>query len=238
MQGWISLHRKIMNHPFYLEKRVFSKYEAWIDIVMRANHKDNKVLFDGGFIMVKRGEHLTSIRKLCDKWGWSNSKTTKFLETLENDEMITKKSDSKKTLLTVVNYDFFQTLDGEETTVKRHRNDSEATLKHTNNNELIMINNENKKDMDANASKRFVKPTVEQVLEYCQERKNNVDAEKFINFYESKGWKIGANSMKNWKAAVHTWEKKSTPIISQHGTSYTNKNNDTTKKIKDVPFYD
>lgn len=75
------------------------------------------------------------------------------------------------------------------------------------------------KDMDANASKRFIKPTVEKVLEYCQERKNNIDANKFIDHYESNGWKVGPNAMKDWKAAVRTWEKKSTPSISNNRTS-------------------
>jgi hypothetical protein len=55
--------------------------------------------------------------------------------------------------------------------------------------------------------KTFSKPTVEEVKAYCSERKNNVDAEKFCDFYESKGWKVGKESMKDWKASVRTWEK-------------------------------
>lgn len=54
--------------------------------------------------------------------------------------------------------------------------------------------------------KNFVKPTVEEVRNYCLERKNNVNPEKFIDFYESKDWYIGKNKMKDWKAAVRTWE--------------------------------
>lgn len=56
--------------------------------------------------------------------------------------------------------------------------------------------------------KRFKKPNWEEVSEYCNERMNNVDAKTFVDFYESKGWKIGKNPMKDWKAAVRTWEKK------------------------------
>jgi Ni/Co efflux regulator RcnB len=55
--------------------------------------------------------------------------------------------------------------------------------------------------------KKFSKPTVEEVHEYCNERKNKVCADSFINFYESKGWKIGKSPMKCWKSAVRTWEK-------------------------------
>ena len=55
--------------------------------------------------------------------------------------------------------------------------------------------------------KRFTPPTVEQVSEYCLERQNNVDAEKFVDFYASKGWVVGKSPMKDWKAAVRNWEK-------------------------------
>ena len=57
-------------------------------------------------------------------------------------------------------------------------------------------------------SKRFVPPTVDEVRAYCQERHNNVDPETFVDFYASKGWKVGNNSMKDWKACVRTWEKR------------------------------
>ena len=57
-------------------------------------------------------------------------------------------------------------------------------------------------------SKRFTKPTLDEVQAYCQERQNNVDPESFIDFYESKGWKVGNQPMKDWKAAVRTWERR------------------------------
>lgn len=56
----------------------------------------------------------------------------------------------------------------------------------------------------------FKKPTVEEILSYCVERNNNIDAETFYDFYESKDWKIGKTKMKCWKACVRTWEKRQT----------------------------
>ena len=58
-----------------------------------------------------------------------------------------------------------------------------------------------------NNNKRFTPPTIEEVRSYCQERNNNIDPETFINFYESKGWYVGKNKMKDWRACVRTWEK-------------------------------
>ena len=57
--------------------------------------------------------------------------------------------------------------------------------------------------------KRFEKPTLSEIKAYCIERNNNVDAQHFYDYYESNGWKVGKNSMKNWQAAVRTWEKNS-----------------------------
>ena len=63
--------------------------------------------------------------------------------------------------------------------------------------------------MKDNTKGNFKIPTIIQVKEYCTERKNNVDAETFIDFYESKNFMIGKNKMKSWKACVRTWEKSS-----------------------------
>lgn len=59
-------------------------------------------------------------------------------------------------------------------------------------------------------TKRFKPPTIEEVQAYCKERNNNVDAQRFIDFYEAKGWMLGKNKMKDWKAAVRTWERNDT----------------------------
>jgi len=57
-------------------------------------------------------------------------------------------------------------------------------------------------------SKRFKPPTLEEVSAYCTERNNNIDPQRFIDFYESKGWMVGKNKMKDWKAAVRSWESR------------------------------
>jgi len=57
--------------------------------------------------------------------------------------------------------------------------------------------------------KPFVPPSIQEIEEYCTQRQNNIDAQKFLDFYESKGWMIGKNKMKNWKASVRTWESNS-----------------------------
>lgn len=71
----------------------------------------------------------------------------------------------------------------------------------------------NKEDININTlsnkgRSRFQKPSLEDIRSYCQERRNQVDPERFFNFYESKGWMVGKSPMKDWKAAVRTWEQR------------------------------
>lgn len=57
-------------------------------------------------------------------------------------------------------------------------------------------------------SRRFIPPDVDEVQAYCRERNNHIDAQRFVDFYASKGWKVGKEPMKDWKAAVRTWERR------------------------------
>ena len=70
---------------------------------------------------------------------------------------------------------------------------------------------DNKENIKRKA-KPFTPPTIKEVKEYCDERHNGVDAERFIDFYESKGWMVGKNKMKDWKACVRTWEKRDSRV--------------------------
>lgn len=60
----------------------------------------------------------------------------------------------------------------------------------------------------ASPSKRFQKPTLDEIAAYCAERGNGIDPQQFYDFYESKGWRVGSQPMKDWKAAVRTWESR------------------------------
>ena len=76
----------------------------------------------------------------------------------------------------------------------------------------LEIDIEIEKEIDSSAStttkrKRFEKPTLSQITQYCLERNNNVNADQFYDYYESNGWKVGKNAMKDWKACVRTWER-------------------------------
>lgn len=78
-------------------------------------------------------------------------------------------------------------------------------------------NNIDNKNIDNNSlykggSRRFQKPSLDEIRQYCRDKGYNVDAEQFYNFYESKGWVVGKSPMKNWRAAVSTWSKREKEI--------------------------
>ena len=106
--GWIKLYRQLQDCWIWLDKEPFDKRSAWVDLLLTANHSDKKILFNGELITVKRGQILTSVRKLSAKWKWSVNKVYRFLKLLEDDEMLQKESDKDRTLLTIENYSIFQ----------------------------------------------------------------------------------------------------------------------------------
>ena len=71
-------------------------------------------------------------------------------------------------------------------------------------------------------SKRFVPPTVDEVRDYCLERGNKVDPQRFVDYYSSNGWMVGKTKMKDWKAAVRTWEQRDSTWGQQKTTKSSN----------------
>lgn len=226
MSGWISLHRQIKHHWVFKNDQYF---KAWITIILEVNHHESKVLIDTDLIECKRGQSLNSLQTWCNIFGknWSIQKVRTFFKLLENDSMIQLEGLRKTTRLTVCKYDSYQ--DNQHTT-NRQLTDKQQTT----NTQLTTNNNDNKENKNNNT---FTPPTAIEVLDYCIERNNFVNAETFIDFYESKGWMVGKNKMKDWKACVRTWEKTATKPIQQKdevSDHYTNHVMNQIKKLKAI----
>ena len=89
-------------------------------------------------------------------------------------------------------------------TTERVEEESDNNIKNKKKNKLKVKNNM----LESNTHTRFTSPTLDEVAAYCSERGNGVDPQQFIDFYTSKGWKVGNQPMKDWKAAVRTWERR------------------------------
>jgi len=221
-KGYIALWRSMQEHW------IFNKPEylrAWLIILFEVNHKDTKVLIDSDLITCNRGQSINSLDSWTSKFGtgWTKQKVRTFFALLKKDEMINTQGLRKTTRLTVCNYDSYQY---QEHTDNTQNNTQLTHREHTANTQLTSNNNGN--NLNNGNKKGFVKPKFEEISEYCKQRKNAVNAQSFLDHYESKGWMIGKNKMKDWKAAVRTWESRangksnnnlSTGQVVQHGNT-------------------
>lgn len=170
-QGWISLHRQIQDHWLW-EDKPFSKGQAWVDLLLLANHDDNKFLLGNELVKVEAGSFITSELKLMERWGWGKSKTRSFLEMLQNDGMIVKKSDRKKTTIIINNYGAFQDFETSKQTTNRPRTDRKQT---TNRPRTDTNNNDNNDNNENNDNK----------LSYCDDPALNKTVISFVEFRKS-----------------------------------------------------
>ena len=143
-----------------------------------------------------------STEYLAKRLGSSKSRIIKVLNEMVSKGLIIKKTSGRFNFY-VTNFNYV--CNTEEPPVSeqhpiRCQVDTESSVIPTPNN----INNNIKNTISVT---RFVKPKVEEIDSYCKERKNNVDAQQFFDYYESKGWKVGKTPMKDWKSAVRTWER-------------------------------
>lgn len=179
--GWIALHRQIQEHWLW-EDKPFSKGQAWIDLLLLANHKDNKLLLGNELIEVKTGSFITSELKIAERWGWSKTKVRAFLTLLQNDKMIVKKSDNKKTTITIVNYSDYSIFETTEKPQKNRKKTTKKPQKNTNNND----NNDNN---DNNVIKYSDSPELNSALVSFIEYRKNIKkpmTERAIELLQSK----------------------------------------------------
>lgn len=121
----------------------------------------------------------------------------------------------------------------EENRIEENKREKEILYKEKDDNEISSSRNENQvqtsflapnenlvEEQQQKKERRFVKPTVEEVTNYCKEQQFELDARYFIDYYESKGWYVGKNKMKDWKAAVRTWQRKKTETFNKPTKPY------------------
>jgi len=107
MEGWIKLHRKIFDNPYYFSEP-FTRSQAWIDLLLLANHQDGFFYKRGIKVQVKRGQVGFITTSLSVRWKWSRGKVNRFLNELEIDNQIEQQKSNVTTLLSIVNYDIYQ----------------------------------------------------------------------------------------------------------------------------------
>ena len=204
MSGWIKLHRDIKNHWIYTEKRKFSKFEAWTDILLSVNHTQAKTIIKGKLIIIERGESILSLDSWANKWGWNKSSVNRFFELLKTDGMILIKNETVTTRLTVCNYASYQDeQNNSETQTKRRRNASETQTK------PIKEEQEEEQEQEKEKGQKVTTPSLQDcILFFTENNRPPQEAESFFNYYESINWKRGKNKITKWKLAAAGWIKR------------------------------
>ena len=199
MNGRIAIDRQIMEWEWWGDINVF---RLWMVILMLANWQDKK--WQGKTI--KRGSFVTSYASLSEASGLTLQQTRTAINKLKSTGEIEQIVTNKYQVIIVVNYEKYQENFGNannQITDNQQSNNNQIT---NNQQQLNKDNKGNKENKEK--ERRFTPPTLSEVQEYIQEKGYHIDAESFIDFYESKGWMIGKSKMKDWKASVRTWEKR------------------------------
>lgn len=124
-KGWICLHRSLGDH-FLWDDKPFSRGQAWIDLLLLANHEDKKVLYQGKLMLFKRGTVYRSILSLAERWGWDRKKVRRFLDLLVAEKMITTQSTTQGTTISIVNYRLYQDLGATKRTTAPQQEDNRS----------------------------------------------------------------------------------------------------------------
>lgn len=145
MGGWIKLYRDIQDHWIWQDSQ---RLKWWLDIVLMANHQEKKFLLGNELFEVGRGEFHTSELKLAERWGVSKNTVRRFLELLENDQMVNLKKTKKGTMIKVSNYNDYQGVFENEKTIKEPYGDHNVnTNKKEKNDKECKNEQESKKEL-------------------------------------------------------------------------------------------
>lgn len=191
-------------------------FYVFMRLLFKASFKDGR--WEG--VDIKKGQLITGRKALSVELNLSEQQIRTCLDKLQKTGYITIKSTNKYSIITICDYDGWQC---EDELINQQNNQQSTSNQPTNNQQITTIEeikelkeeiNKLRKEKEelANASKKkaksFVPPTVEEVSSFVREQGFHFDAVAFVNFYESKGWLVGKNKMKDWKAACRTWERK------------------------------
>lgn len=195
--GFIALHRSLLSWGWHADPAT-----GWlfVNLLLMANWTDS----DWQGMTIKRGQLVTGRKALAAQTGLSEQTVRTSLNRLKSTNEITIASTNKFSVITIVNYGKFQDVSEMPTSTLTSNLTSGQPAT---NQQLTTNEQEEQSNKGIKPRKRFTPPSVDEVVAYCRERRNAVDAKRFVDFYASKGWKVGNAGMKDWRAAVRNWER-------------------------------
>ena len=213
-KGWIALQRTITNHWIW-DSEPYSKGQACVDLLLHANHTDAKITIKGSLINLERGQQARSQVTLSEQWKWSRDKVKRFLKLLETDGMIRQQTSQLTSIITICNYKDYQLNKAADKsaddTAGRHQTSQQAAIRQvTVNNGNNGNNEEEGENVGKKTRAQFEKPSLIDIENHMLTKGLDFEqakdqSERFYNYYESNGWKVGKNKMVNWKSSASGW---------------------------------
>ncbi len=180
MSGWIKLHKTLKDWEWYDDHNAT---RLLVHLLLSVNYEDKT--WKGQTI--KAGSCVTSWENLAKEIGLSVKQTRTAMAKLEASKEVARYTTNKWQAISLVKWDKLQVECGKE---GKQQGTQRATTK-----EYKEIKN------------IFTRPSVQEINAYCQEKNLQLNAQTFIDYYDSNGWKVGKNNMKDWKATVRRWAK-------------------------------
>ena len=204
MNGYVKLFRSIEKWEWYTD---VNTTKLFLHCLIKANHKASK--WRG--IVIESGSFITSYGKLSAETGLSVRNVRTSLNRLKSTQEVTHQTTNDYSIISIVKWSLYQssedladtendTVSDNQVTSKRQASDKQVT---TNKNDKNVKNDKNNKK-----NGNFVPPTQDEVQSYIDEKGYSVVAQRFISFYESKGWMVGKNKMRDWKSALSGWNTR------------------------------
>lgn len=237
MEGYIALHRKITQNEFYFSQK-FTWTQAWIDLLLIATHAEKTVIIRNTVIKLQPGDSCYSQLSLAERWKWDVKTVKKYLKMLENKKMVETQTNNVTTIVSITNWQNYQVSrnqtvkkstdngeqNGEQKETKTDTNNNGNNVNNIfncnsnknkiKNNEIEILTSDDQKTENKifQTNSNIIPPKLEWVIERSFEmdyENIETESEKFFNYYESNGWMVGKNQMRNWHSALSNWNKNS-----------------------------
>ena len=210
-QGFVPIYRSIKSHWLWQNPRgeSFSRGQAWIDILLSVNHSRRALVIGNQTIVLEPGQMWCSYKRLAERWGWAYKRVLRFINLLKQEEMIHAYGTPNGTTLVVVNWEFYA-YQGQTDDTPRDTSDDTPRDTQTIINDKTFTRMGTKMGTNAlyDAGERKI-PTLEEVEAYTEEIDAPINSEVFFDVYEAKGWTINGAPIRDWKAVLRGWAKRS-----------------------------
>jgi len=216
MEGWIRLYRKSIENQLYFSEP-FTRWQAWMDMCIIANHKPGWFIKRGIRVDVGVGQIGWDLENLAKRWKWSRGKVERFFCMLENDGQIIRQKSNVTTLISICNYGKYQTDSKAKSNVNSKANDKadgHQTAKQTDTNKNVKKKKKNdKEEIDESISLKISDEEREKIFQIFFFEKGIINPEKeiqrFIAHYEKTGWKdANGNAIVSKTACALNWSTK------------------------------